>query len=63
MGYNVIGVLSTEKEINTVRMMAVHMDEWKEIDVFFFKKSIVYSKERSDPVEVICNEQNIINKI
>ena len=32
MSYSVIGVLSREKEINTVRMMAVHMDEWKEID-------------------------------
>ena len=31
MSYSVIGVLSAEKEINTVRMMAVHMDEWKAI--------------------------------
>ena len=70
MRYSVIGVLSAEKEINTVRMMAVHMDEWKAIDFFFFFfffffvkiHCIVYSKKSLDPVEVICDEQNIINK-
>ena len=36
MSYSVIGVLSAEKGINTVRMMVVHMAEWKEIEFFFF---------------------------
>ena len=34
------------------------MDEWREID--FNCKKIVCSKESWYPVEVICNEQNII---
>ena len=55
MSYSVIGVLLAEKEINTVKMMTVHIDEWRERWILFVRKKIVYSKESSDPVEVIYN--------
>ena len=55
MSYSVIGVLLAEKEINTVKMMTVHIDEWRERWILFVRKKIVYSKESSDLVEVIYN--------
>ena len=37
--YSVIGVLSSHKEMYTVKMMAVLMDKWREID---FKAQVRY---------------------
>ena len=51
-------VLLVQKELITIRIMAVHMETWKNWERF----SLIVRRELGS-VEAICNGQNNINQI